>query len=1152
MKEKQEDQIENEFEVLLYDEVYEYENKKNKKEININIYNYAEKKTEKYKLLNEEEEILLCKEEGLNEIRTKKENIEDEIKIKEIYKGEDSDSFYYINKKELKKKYLMRTDINEDNENIHAIIDNKNQKEMEKLYNEIQLKHPRKIVDGKITRYSLFSWSGFFCCNKPEYYSLGQAYVTYFNTIKLLIIFFLIIALTNAHLITLCRQFTSIYNFPDDDLLLKTTLGNTIIRYFNTTFKYFERGKNVNYYIDYIYDITVDCGDDIIEEFVAVQRLYDDYRIYNYVEGEFKKYYYTQDSQVEFLDRIYELNYFLKRNKNCTNKSNCKFEFSTWYYGNDEPFIEERERERFNYKCEYDIIADIYYYSCRKKVNDNNINVEEKENELKTSITVISLITLIIIILFYSLYKKSISREQKEFEKNKIFINNYTLVLHNLKINSIDYYQEISDLISFLNNLIKKYKHLFIYYHDNYKEITDLNVFDISISNVNGKKLDAFDKIQSLQNKIQDILNDNDTLKNKVKNNIREIYRSMHNIAINLSDKEEKKKEEENEDENNTIKEEIAPQPENEEEYNLERQIKIGNTKTEINENINKITIDITKLHKEYNLKKYANIYITFRNQLMPNLIYDIYNKGIIIRFFYYIFCQKRKLEKYYYKNQWLNFSLAKENPSDIKWENCYISPMKKFWRRFLSIFLSLGFIVGMAAIMIINKIGEDDYFFLFRLVIPQIITTFSSLVLSQLTKFEKYSSKSKEIFSDISKTFWLNFLFYLTIFCKNGNIDIFTYNHIEDYFIYNKAIILNVVTSIVTAQAMPLVFFIKTLLQRFGDSKYNNGKTTELKTKVKYEELYLGPEFPFQDRYSIILLNLSICLLYGSNCPVIYFFFVCFLILTFIVDKFLMIYYYKKPPLYGSLLSKKIKNYFFFCALLYFYGLFYNVSNPYIFNNELLKKNSEYERFSFKDSREIFSIIYYFLNPFSLLYLIICVTSEMENMSFKYFNFNSNILLVHFFILVLVFLNPISFIKKKIAPSKKLISYLNTPPIEIGTIYTVEELKKYYEIKKLQLINLINDCVNKENNLDNYSDLINNYMFVITYIKQNINNKIQKQDNINDLNLNNIKDELFPLKENRSIINVNRLHLTGDISYNQSFISKYEIYNNFSLVKNL
>ena len=205
MKEKQEDQIENEFEVLLYDEVYEYENKKNKKEINLNIYNYAEKKTEKYKLLNEEEEILLCKEEDLNEIRTKKENIEEEIRIKEIYKGEDSDSFYYINKKELKKKYLMRTDINEDNENIHAIIDNKNQKEMEKLYNEIQLKHPRKIVDGKITRYSLFSWSGFFCCNKPEYYSLGQAYVTYFNTIKLLIIFFLIIALTNAHLITLCR-----------------------------------------------------------------------------------------------------------------------------------------------------------------------------------------------------------------------------------------------------------------------------------------------------------------------------------------------------------------------------------------------------------------------------------------------------------------------------------------------------------------------------------------------------------------------------------------------------------------------------------------------------------------------------------------------------------------------------------------------------------------------------------------------------------------------------------------------------------------------------------------------------------------------------------------------------------------------------------
>ena len=37
----------------------------------------------------------------------------------------------------------------------------------------------------------------------------------------------------------------------------------------------------------------------------------------------------------------------------------------------------------------------------------------------------------------------------------------------------------------------------------------------------------------------------------------------------------------------------------------------------------------------------------------------------------------------------------------------------------------------------------------------------------------------------------------------------------------------------------------------------------------------------------------------------------------------------------------------------------------------------------------------------------------------------------------------------------------MNISPIEIGSIYSIEDLKKYYEIKKLQLINLINDCNN-------------------------------------------------------------------------------------------
>ena len=235
-----ENQIEKESEELISEEIYEIEDKNKKsitKEINLNIFNYNTNKLEKYKLLNEEDELLLCKEEALNEIKSKKENKDEDVKIKELYKGEDNYSLFYLNKNELKKKYLkIEGNLNEDKVERNSILDNQNEKEMEKLYKESVLKHPRKIVDGQIKKYNFFSFSGFFCCNRRDYLNIGQAYITYFNTIKLLIIIFSIMTLIHLALIKYCYKFSSVYNFRDDDFLSKTTLGNTVITYFNTTY----------------------------------------------------------------------------------------------------------------------------------------------------------------------------------------------------------------------------------------------------------------------------------------------------------------------------------------------------------------------------------------------------------------------------------------------------------------------------------------------------------------------------------------------------------------------------------------------------------------------------------------------------------------------------------------------------------------------------------------------------------------------------------------------------------------------------------------------------------------------------------------------------------------------------------------------------
>ena len=86
---------------------------------------------------------------------------------------------------------------------------------------------------------------------------------------------------------------------------------------------------------------------------------------------------------------------------------------------------------------------------------------------------------------------------------------------------------------------------------------------------------------------------------------------------------------------------------------------------------------------------------------------------------------------------------------------------------------------------------------------------------------------------------------------------------------------------------------------------------------------------------------------------------------------------------------------------------------------------------------------------------------------------------------------------------------------------------------------------------MDNYSYLVNNYMLVIRYLKQNIDNKSNKQQNKIDINSEKDDDEYSPLK-GEDIKRNNQLQISGDISYNQSFISKYQIYNNFSLMKNI
>ena len=98
----------------------------------------------------------------------------------------------------------------------------------------------------------------------------------------------------------------------------------------------------------------------------------------------------------------------------------------------------------------------------------------------------------------------------------------------------------------------------------------------------------------------------------------------------------------------------------------------------------------------------------------------------------------------------------------------------------------------------------------------------------------------------------------------------------------------------------------------------------------------------------------------------------------------------------------------------------------------------------------------------------------------------------------------------------------------------------------------MIIDCDNKNKVTDDYRHLINNIINVIKYMRENIDKKSDKKDDIMIDNVSKkLGDENMQLKD-ETIIKLNKFKLTGDISYNQSFIPKYEIYNNVNLMKNL
>ena len=1094
------------------------------KKIDVTFTNEVNQKEENYILLDEENETLLIKGDFTNNNY--------QPRIQELFQNESNDQ-YYINKKKLKEKYLNNCfELDKNDKDI--VINNHDKNEMEELYKETALKHPRKLINGEIKKYSFCSWTGFFTCQKcekleiNEFFPLGFGISSYFKTLKFFIVFLLIISCVNFVAINHYLKYKSTIN--DSSFFFKTTLGNTKITTYNAVYYHFDRSNYPK--------LALNCQENkIIGKFIYGLKLNDaKENLENQTEINFTKYDDRMDNEY--------LEYFNKKILNCNFIKECNLDI---------------DKEVYDF---YDLLEsftskDIYlYYEC---IDKSLLPENAEKNSLKSITGITTIFTIVILIFMYYFYRYATDIDNKNYHKDKIIINNYTLALRGLKRNTKYFYQELNDLVSHLNNIIStelksnnvSFEQDLSYFRNNdfgnyYEFLRNRNmyIFDISISTVNQQKMAIIDKIKSLKDEISDLKEGNDTIGKKVVN---KIYNAVTSVTSLYTQIKNKNKEDDDED---TKPEEALVDTTNEN-ITDENQKKIDKNKEKIKKQIKKVSKNqFGGLHMESNKKTYVDIYITFRNPLISNFIYECYQKTFLERVLLFLCCRIKTIKTYYYKRQWLNFYISNNAPTNIIWENSYISTKKKICRRVFT-FIIAFFIIIIASLIFYYLYGKEnsaddkiDSYIITGII--QVISIISSTILKKLTQCEKNSTLSKQMSSDIEKYFFLNF----AVSTISVNIkSFFTYNSFDStYPVVMSSILQSMLLSIVTAHLSTLGKYFFNLLKRYLDSDFTHGKKTKLKKKMEYKELYIGPDFPISERLSSFFVDFGLCLLYGSSCPLIYLFFTLCLITTFIVDKILVIHYYKKPPYYDNYFTLLTRKILFLAIIVHIYGTVYYISNPYLFN---LYQNDSID-FGYK------GIDYYlFLNPFTIFNRLYCF---FTNNSINIYNLNN--LDIPYFVLFLLLFLPL--IMKKMCDRKKKVkkeTLHNAPNIDIGMVYSLDELNKYYEVKKLELFKFLLNFDKKDSKeFKKYTKLADHYKNVLDYIKQNINFKnsmnYKKNENINNGQNNIINQNIMNTNPDANTLIVREngeknsdRFLIGDASYNLAFIPNYEMFEYFDLL---
>jgi hypothetical protein len=227
------------------------------------------------------------------------------------------------------------------------------------------------------------------------------------------------------------------------------------------------------------------------------------------------------------------------------------------------------------------------------------------------------------------------------------------------------------------------------------------------------------------------------------------------------------------------------------------------------------------------------------------------------------------------------------------------------------------------------------------------IINVVLKFILRLLSKFEKMHTKTEEISSSTIKMFVVQ-LINTGIIITLVNADFAISKHIPNSFPilngYYSDFNIEWYKNVGTTISLTMIFTVFTphignflfMALRGCRNCTDRGCSCDRKKTSKllqedYDELYIGPEFLMEFRYSQLLTNIFMTFIYSTGMPALYF--VCFIsfCLTFWVDKYLFLRVYRIPPRYDITLIRSVRKTLKYAIILHFCIGFYMISNTNI-----------------------------------------------------------------------------------------------------------------------------------------------------------------------------------------------------------------------------